>query len=347
MASTNWLKSKFLKPFLLSVVIWTTLHGLFIYWLGYSINTAIADSILFNFLLADFCVGQLFIMQYYQPKKEKVAYILISSTIIAITATFISNYLLSLFHFEDDGYNAFIVKSIPVRIVVAFLFAAIMNMISMLVNSMEAQKADAMRRHEAEQLTKEAELYNLRSQLQPHFLFNSLNSISALAGSRPDEARNMVQQLSDFLRGTIRKDNAQLIPLKEELHHLNLYLEIEKVRFGHRLTTAINCDENCGSKRIPSLLLQPILENAIKFGLYDTLENVTIGIIASVEDNNLIIKITNPYDKTSSPPQKGTGFGLSAVQRRLYLLFSRNDLLQTIETDNLFTTIINIPQPAI
>ncbi len=347
MASNPWLKSSFIRPFLSSLVIWTILHASFIYWLGYKINTAIADSIIFNFILADFCLAQLFIMQYYKPKKDKAIYIISVSLLIATAVTFLSNFILGLFNFEGEAFEAFINKSIPVRIVVAFLYAAIVNMISMLVNNLEEQKINTQRRFEAEQLSKEAELYNLRSQLQPHFLFNSLNSISALAGSRPDEARNMIQQLSDFLRGTIRKDNAQFIPLKEELHHLNLYLEIEKVRFGHRLETKIECTEICIAKKIPSLLLQPILENAIKFGLYDTLDQVTIIIKCGLEDNNLIVSISNPFDKTSSPPNKGTGFGLNAVQRRLYLLFSRNDLLQTVQTDNLFTTTVKIPQPII
>jgi LytS/YehU family sensor histidine kinase len=93
------------------------------------------------------------------------------------------------------------------------------------------------REHEADKLLREAELASLRQQLQPHFIFNSLNSISALAGSRPEEARKMIQQLSDFLRGTVRKDQQQSVALSEEFKHLELYLEIEKVRFGHRLRT--------------------------------------------------------------------------------------------------------------
>ncbi len=92
------------------------------------------------------------------------------------------------------------------------------------------------------QLAKDAELYKLRQQLQPHFLFNSLNSISALVTSRPEQARKMIQQLSDFLRGTLKKEENQWITLEEELQHLELYLDIEKVRFGHRLHTELVYD---------------------------------------------------------------------------------------------------------
>ena len=110
-------------------------------------------------------------------------------------------------------------------------------MVSVIWYNWQEQSEQEVRKQDAEKLTKEAELFKLRQQLQPHFLFNSLNSINALIGSRPQEARKMVQQLSDFLRGTIRKEEHQWVTLKEELQYLQLYLDIEKVRFGHRLFT--------------------------------------------------------------------------------------------------------------
>ncbi|HWA35738.1 MAG TPA: histidine kinase, partial [Cyclobacteriaceae bacterium] len=195
-------------------------------------------------------------------------------------------------------------------------------------------------------LARDAELSNLRQQLQPHFLFNSLNSISALAGSQPTEARKMIQQLSDFLRGTIRKDDKSLVTLEEELHHLQLYLDIEKVRFGHRLNTQIDKTPDSLGMQLPSLLLQPIVENAIKFGLYDTVGEIGISIAARVENNALVIEVKNPFDPATATPQRGTGFGLSSVQRRLSLMYFRNDLLSTSQSDNIFTTTVKIPQKA-
>jgi LytS/YehU family sensor histidine kinase len=212
---------------------------------------------------------------------------------------------------------------------------------------MQEQRDSELREQDAIKLAREAELATLRQQLQPHFLFNSLNSISALAGSRPEEARKMIQQLSDFLRGTIRRDDQQLVTLEEELKHLQLYLEIEKVRFGHRLKTEVIKDDAALSKKLPSLLLQPIVENAIKFGLYDTTGEITIKITAMTVDNNLELKVENPFDPVTSQPRQGTGFGLTAVQRRLYLLFARNDLVTTSQegTKNpVFITNVKIPQ---
>lgn len=155
----------------------------------------------------------------------------------------------------------------------------------------------------------------------------------------------MIQQLSDFLRGTLKKEENQLIPLADELAHLQLYLDIEKVRFGHRLETALEADETALQLKIPSLLLQPVLENAIKFGLYDTTGAVTITLHAAKQENDLVIQVTNPFEQATAAGGKGTGFGLRSVQRRLYLLFGQNDLVSTASADQQFTTTLKIPQP--
>ncbi len=178
-----------------------------------------------------------------------------------------------------------------------------------------------------QELKDEAELFKLRQQLHPHFLFNSLNSINALIGADPKLARTMLMKLSSFLRQTIRKEDARLVPLSAELEELDLYLDIEKVRFGDRLVVLKDIPESIADKAIPPFLLQPLVENAIKFGLYDTLGEVIIAITFKEEQHFYKFEISNPFDRDSVAP-KGTGFGLSGVSRRLYLLYARNDLLQ-------------------
>lgn len=218
-----------------------------------------------------------------------------------------------------------------------------MSLISVLWYTTQDQQDAEKRKSEAQQLSKEAELYKLRQQLQPHFLFNSLNSINALISSHPQQARTMVQQLSDFLRGTLKKDEKQWASLEDELEHLQLYLDIEKIRFGDRLTSIITNDTEKPAY-LPNMLLQPVVENAIKFGLYDTTEGVVITVMAVLEDDNLCITITNPFGPQTKNSTKGMGFGLHSIQRRLFLLFARQDLLQTRIHNNLFSTIIKIPQ---
>jgi LytS/YehU family sensor histidine kinase len=244
---------------------------------------------------------------------------------------------------QDNDYQAFVANSYIIRGLFSWLMIAFVSIISWIWYYLQDQQAIDRRQEDAEKLAREAELSKLRQQLQPHFLFNSLNSISALAGSRPEEARKMIQQLSDFLRGTLKKDDQQLVTLSEELQHLELYLDIEKVRFGHRLKTEINKADNTENMALPSLLLQPLVENAIKFGLYDTIGTITIRITAKTENNYLIIEIENPFDPSTTQP-KGTGFGLNSVQRRLHLLYARQDLLTTQQNDSLFITSIKIPQ---
>lgn len=218
-----------------------------------------------------------------------------------------------------------------------------MATVSLLWYTQEEQKEIDARKSEAEKIAKDAELFKLRQQLQPHFLFNSLNSISALTRSQPEKARHMIQQLSDFLRGTLKKDELQWSTLEEELQYLQLYLDIEKVRFGHRLQTEITQTDETLQMRLPSMLLQPIVENAIKFGLYDTIGEVTISITAKKIDRQLEVTVRNPYDEETVHPT-GTGFGLTSIQRRLYLLFARYDLLKTSKKNNFFITTVTIPQ---
>jgi LytS/YehU family sensor histidine kinase len=203
---------------------------------------------------------------------------------------------------------------------------------------MDRRKADA------ERLAREAELFKLRQQLQPHFLFNSLNSISALTGTQPEKARHMIQQLSDFLRGTLRKEDHQWSTLAEELEYLRLYLDIEKVRFGYRLQTKIECKEEAMKMKLPSLLLQPVVENAIKFGLYDTVGEVMIIITGRTNNDALEVTVANPFDPDTAQPLQGTGFGLASIKRRLFLLFARHDLLKTSARESQFITTIEIPQ---
>jgi LytS/YehU family sensor histidine kinase len=245
---------------------------------------------------------------------------------------------------DHPHYETFVDRSLFIRGLYSWLMITLVSAISWLWFTVREQQEIEKRNAATEKMAREAELSRLRQQLQPHFLFNSLNSISALAGSKPEEARKMIQQLSDFLRGTLKKDDQQLVTLSEELQHLQLYLEIEKVRFGHRLRTNIERDETSLAMKLPSLLLQPVVENAIKFGLYDTTGETIIRLSAKAQDGYLTITIENPFDPSTAQPKQGTGFGLNSVQRRLYLLYARQDLLSTHQHETIFTTHIKIPQ---
>jgi two-component system LytT family sensor kinase len=311
---------------------------------GLSWQTSLIDSAVNNIFLAFGCFIISMTLRWYQPNKKKSLLLIGWVIILAAKCVWLSNLVLEKIFVDDPSYLSLLDRSLLIRFSISLLVITWVTLVRWIYNTMLVKQEDEDRKINAEKLLKEAELTGLRQQLQPHFLFNSLNSISALAGTKPEESRKMIQQLSDFLRGTLKKDDQQMRPLKDELNHLQLYLDIEKVRFGHRLKTEVTCDEKTLNLMLPPLLLQPIMENAIKFGLYDTIGEITINLTAKVESGNLEIAISNPFDLQTAQPKQGTGFGLSSVQRRLYLLFSRNDLLQVNNADNLFTTTVKIPQ---
>ncbi len=260
------------------------------------------------------------------------------------SAYYIQKFLIYYITTNQTEYYTFFTNTASVRVAFNALMVLSAAILSWIWHYKTSLQEDIQVQTDNEKLLREAELLNLRQQIQPHFLFNSLNSISSLLGSKPEKARQMIQELADFLRGTLKKEENQLISLNQELQHLQLYLNIELVRFGHRLNVNIQAEEACKTMLIPSLLIQPIVENAIKFGLYGTTEIITIGMECKPINKMLSITISNPFDAETSPSNKGEGFGLRSIERRLYLLFMRNDLLKTTITNNVFTAHVLIPQ---
>ena len=189
-------------------------------------------------------------------------------------------------------------------VLVYYLFVSLYNLSEK--NAKEAQ---------LESLVKETELKMLRSQINPHFLFNSLNSISSLTITDPEKAREMVIKLSDFMRYALSKKDEQPVSLRSELENLSLYLEIEKVRFGDRLSTEEIINEKCLEIKMPVMLLQPLYENAIKHGVYESTESVSIKTKVSCNNGYLEIIISNNYDLAPSSV-KGTGTGLINVVQK-------------------------------
>ena len=313
--------------------------------LGLSLVVVVTDSFLSTGLLLLASLLVINIAKYYLPSTYQFAGILLSALVLSLLWLFISNSLLKITFINSAVYLDFLHNSLLVRFVLGFFILIMVTTAATLLYNWQERQKENQRKSDVEALSREAELFKLRQQLQPHFLFNSLNSINALIALDPPKARKMVQQLSDFLRGTLKKDESKMVTLEEEIGYLNLYLEIEKVRFGNRLQTRIEIHDECKTSLLPTLLLQPIVENAIKFGLYDTMGQTLITITCHQEGSEMIISVKNPFDPQTSAPKKGTGFGLSSIKRRLYLLFARNDLLATDAQGNIFETIVKIPQP--
>jgi len=196
-----------------------------------------------------------------------------------------------------------------------------------------ARTREAERLEQEQRLAaREAELRALRAQLNPHFLFNSLNSISALTTSDPKRAREMCVLLADFLRKSLRLGEKNYVPLSEELELIKNYFAIEKIRFASRLNVDWEVDDAVLMAEIPTLLLQPLMENAIKHGISQLIEGGTVQIKAKSQDENVLICLENPVDPDAKTP-KGLGLGMRQVHQRIKARFGVDGRME-VESKN-------------
>jgi len=243
---------------------------------------------------------------------------------------------------EQNNYQAYWNTTFPYRIGTGIFIYGLVILTYYLFVSLSNLSEKKAKEAQLESLIKETELKMLRSQINPHFLFNSLNSISSLTISDPEKARIMVVRLSEFMRYALSRKDERPVSLKSELENLRLYLDIEKVRFGDKLTTEENIGDDCLDIKIPVMLLQPLYENAVKYGVYESTESVRILTHAKIVNNYLEITISNNYVLTQSST-KGTGTGLLNVTRRLELSYGNRGSLTTTDEDGIYTVKIYIP----
>lgn len=267
------------------------------------------------------------------------------SVFIGCLAGFVAYSLASfLLHFyQTDAHNPFVEYSTTeaYRILLLCITASSLIACGAMKRINDSLDEKMNRIADVASLHKEAELFKLRQQIQPHFLFNSLNSINALILINPNKAQDMIGKLSDFLRISVKRDTEKEVLLTDEIAYINTYLDIETIRFSDRLKIEYN-EQFSAETQMPPFLLQPIIENAIKFGLYGTTEAVTIKISILEKDSFIQIRVENPFQEATN--FKGTGFGLEGIRRRLYLLYGRTDLLQVNTANNNFITELSLPK---
>lgn len=213
-------------------------------------------------------------------------------------------------------------------------------------NLRQAEKREAA----SQVLAREAELQVLRNQINPHFLFNSLNSISALTAIDPAGARHMTIELAQFFRQTLALSEHKKITLAEEIALCEHFLSIEKIRFGKKLQVHMQINAETEGCLLPPMLLQPLLENAIKHGIRDLLEGGTIQVESSLYRGYLLLRISNPIDTSNAQSQsqsqkrsEGTGTGLKNLHARLRSLYAHHAQAQCLGRDGVFQVTITIP----
>ena len=195
---------------------------------------------------------------------------------------------------------------------------------------------------EARTLARDAELHALRMQINPHFLFNSLHSIAALATIDGVRAREMCFRLADFLRSSLGLGERESIPLRDELALARSYLEVEQVRFGARLEFSQDIEEFCQDCVVPALLLQPLVENAVKHGIAGLVEGGAIRLSVERDGGSVRVAVENGFDPDAPPPNR-LGMGLPQVRRRLELRYGDAASLEAGGRDGVYRVELRFP----
>ncbi len=228
------------------------------------------------------------------------------------------------------------------HVAAGIFYYLIMSLLYYLFLTIQEKQERAMAEERMTRLAKESELRALKSQINPHFLFNSLNSANFLTGYDPKAAGEMLVKLADYLRFSLKKGEREQVPLKSELENCKRYLELEHYRFGDKLCQEWDLDEKGQECMVPVMLLQPLFENAVKHGVYESIDPVAIRTKSTLTDNELVIEISNEFDPEAIP-RKGEGVGLKIVADRLRILYGKSNLLATYKGHHDFKAVVTIP----
>lgn len=332
------------------IAIWITIiliHTFIInFFYGVESMVSLADAVIFNLLFALLGLNLWYIIRFNLKETLNIFDLLFNHLIvavIAIAAWITISYFSLIYLFPDDtSYKEFLNDSIPWRAITGIFYYLLFIMYYYVMLFYEDLQEKLKVEAQLQNLVNEAELSALKSQINPHFLFNSLNSISSLTITNPDKAQEMVIKLSDFLRYTLSHDKDEKASLREEFNNLQRYLDIEKIRFGHRLNFTTHIPEQCKDFKIPNMILQPLIENAIKHGVYDSTEEVLVELNCSHDNDHVIIEIKNEYDP-DSVKKKGQGIGLKNIRKRLQIIYKRQDLFETSAEKLVFRATLRLP----
>jgi len=267
-----------------------------------------------------------------------IASVIVTSLWIIITYLFVeytSNDLNISTHFFYD--------SIIIRFLFGILVFFLITAVNYLIIYYQNYRAKLIQESQLKNLITEAEIKSLKFQINPHFIFNSLNSIAALTSIDPDKAREMTIKLADFLRYTLSNNNRKMNTLHEEVNNVRRYLAIEKVRFGEKFTYTEGIDENLFSYEVPNMILQPLFENAIKYGVYDALDTITISLKGDFENGYIKIAVENSLEEIPSKSSNGEGVGLVNIKERMKLIYDQRNLFKVEKGTNFFRVVLYIP----
>lgn len=329
-------------------MILVIIHAIIVHFsFGQQLLPAVTEALIFNIWFAILGSGVWYMIRFTGLRTrgwQELLFLHLSGATVVQLLWLLPVYpLLTLLFSSDEMYLSFLNDSLTMRIITGVVLYLILSSLSYLIMNLKQLKEQEVHHAELQNLLKESEINLLRFQINPHFLFNSLNSVSSLIMTRPHEANKMIISLSEFMRYSLNSSGKVMSTLDEEMKHCNDYLAIEKVRFGSGLVTDICMEENTLSYPVPAMMIQPLVENAIKHGMNDNTEGITITINSSIKDGVLRLEVINPFSSNTETKSKGTGTGIKNIRNRLAKIYGRNDLLTISIEENRFHVTINLP----
>jgi sensor histidine kinase YesM len=341
---------KSLKTLNYYLLFWAVLAFVFIIFLylgtEIGLTASVTDGLVFTFLLGGLGLTLWYPARYIPIEKNSPAKILLTHSIGAIITTTIwlsAGYFLMVSLFGvNAGYPAFLYSTIAWRVLIGILFYSLFVSFYYMIIYYTGFHEREIKETELKSLVTEAELRSLKFQINPHFIFNSLNSMSALTEIDPARAKQMIIKLADFLRFILRTNELERNKLSEELKNIRLYLDIERIRFEDKFDYDEEIHEDSGNIEIPSMILQPLFENAIKHAVYETLDKVSLRLNCEVQKEFLKIIVRNNFDETAKT-KKGAGVGLKNIQERLKLIYHQDNLFYIKKENGIFEVTLYIP----
>lgn len=252
------------------------------------------------------------------------------------------NNLATLFGGKNQNFSpGFLLLRITLILVNRSLLFFIWSLIYFAYHYFERVRDQEIKNLQWEASKNESELQNLKNQLNPHFMFNAMNSIRALIDEDPVLAKKSVTQLSNLLRNTLKTGKQELITLEDEIYIVNDYLALEKIRFEERLNWSEDIEPSMAQIKIPPLLLQTLVENAVKHGISKLEEGGEIQVVAKKEGKEYIFEVIN--DGKYEPGFTTSGIGLENSKKRLNILYGEKAKLTILEENNKVITRVIIP----
>lgn len=312
-------------------------------------QTALLDSFISNAVYAGMGLSFWYPCRYISLERKGLLSILLNHAITASMAALIwlGIVYLILVKIAAAGadYQQFFLLSFPWRFFIGVLLYFVMVAFYYLLIYYYNFQEKLTREAELNSLVKEAELKMLKFQINPHFIFNSLNSINSLILTDSTRASEMTVKLSEFIRATLSGNDIATKALGEELKTARLYLDIEKIRFGDKIRYNEDIEKECLETAVPGMFLQPLFENAIKHGVYESIQPVKIELACTRKNEYLEIILENDYDPETASA-KGEGIGLKNIRSRLEMIYNRTNLLQFEKEGDIFRVKIYIPLEA-